>query len=78
MELQVLPSGQLQVQGRLLENDADLTAQGVAVPGHGDPGHFGMAGSGTEQSGEDIDNGGFAGAVGAQQAEQLAFRNGES
>jgi hypothetical protein len=42
-----------------------------------DPGDAGPAGVGWEQGGQDADEGGLAGAVGAEQAEDAAGRHGQ-
>src|SRR5215211_2056095 len=71
VEAQVLLGSQVGVQGRLLEDEADVAAYLVAFGGHVEAGHPGRALGGVGQGAEDLDGGRLAGAVGAEKAERL-------
>ncbi len=60
---------------RFLQLDAEALAQsrGVGIPAQAE--HFHFAGIGRSQAFADLDGGGFAGAVGTEQAEALAARD---
>jgi hypothetical protein len=71
VEAQVLLGGQVGVKGRLLEDQADVTADLVPLAGDVEAGHRGRAGGRVGQGAEDLDGGRLAGAVGAEEAEGL-------
>ena len=76
-EVEVLGCGKTAEEGEAFGDDADLAfdfngiGEGVEAE---DPD---AAGGGGEKAGEHLDGGGFAGAVGAEEAEELAGRDGE-
>ena len=74
-----LGDGELIAQLRVLELDAEALAQraspGAVVPVH--PQDFDRSGVGDREPFEDLDGGGLAGAVGAEQPEALAGFDGE-
>ena len=74
-ELDGFADGELFRQASLLQGDAQPLAEllGIGVPPAAEDAHF--AGSGLEQAFKDFDGRGLAGAVGAEQAEALAFAN---
>ena len=74
---QVFVHRQRAVQGRLLEHQADLAAHRHALPEDIVASHVCLSFRGARQGGQHVDGGGFAGAVGAEQAEELAGGNGE-
>src|SRR6201984_1403723 len=72
VEAQVLLAGQVVVQGGVLEHQADIAPHGVALPDHvmtGDPG--GTRGR-VRQGAQDLDGGGLARPVRAEEAEGLS------
>lgn len=78
VEADVLLGGEIQVQAGLLEDDADLLAHlfGLRLHVVAADGHF--ARGGQKVGGEYRDGGGFAGAVGPQESEELALRDLEA
>jgi len=77
VELEVLAAGQAAVEGRLLEDDADALAHGVAVAGDVEAGHDGGARGRPEEGREHVDRRRLAGPVRAEKPEQLALGDGE-
>ena len=62
---------------RLLQRDAEARAQPGLVGGPAAAEHLHVAGGGLVEPLEDLDGGGLAGAVGAEQAEALAAAHDE-
>ena len=73
VEVERLPDAQLVGQLALLELDADLLAQGRAVAPWVEPQHRDRARVGRSQAGDGLDGGGLAGAVRAEDGEDLAL-----
>src|SRR4029453_2866575 len=71
VEAQVLLGRQVGVQGRLLEDQADVAPDLVALPGHVEAGHPGRPGGGVGQGAEDLDGGRLPGPVGPEEPEGL-------
>src|SRR5436190_1182414 len=71
-EAQVLRDAQRLVHGRGLEHDADPVAPGTACPRRVDAEHLDLPRIALAVALEDLDGGGLAGAVRAEQAEDLA------
>src|SRR5215217_9359706 len=71
VEAQVLLGRQVGVEGRLLEDQADVAANLVPLAGDVEAGHRGRAGGRLGQGAEDLDGGRLAGAVGAEEPEGL-------
>ena len=69
---QVLPPGQVLVNGRVLAGQPDRSAHTLRVGCDVDPVHDGPAGVGCEQRGQDAHRGGLPGAVGPEQPEHAA------
>ena len=78
LQQQVLAAGGLRVDRVLLEHAADRPADRVRLPVHVVAGDDRGAAGRLGQGGEDLDGGGLAGAVGAEQAEHGAGRDGEA
>src|SRR6266545_2346353 len=76
--LDVLPAGEDLVDGGGLARQADAGAHAIGVGADVDARDAGAAGVGLEQGGEHADEGGLAGAVGAEQAVDAAGRDGEA
>ena len=74
---QVLPTGEVLVDGGVLAGEADALAHLVGLPDDVEPEDRGATGVGLEDRGEDADGGGLAGAVGAEQSEDGAGGHGE-
>src|SRR5215216_3023865 len=72
VELEVLLGGQVGVQGRLLEDQADVAPDLVALAGHVEAGHRGRPGGGVDERAQDLDGGRLAGPVGPEEPEGLA------
>ena len=72
-EQQVLAGGHVRVQGDVLRHDADDRLDRLGVRHDRVPVHEGVAPGWAQQAGEHGDGGGLAGAVGAEQAEDLAL-----
>src|SRR5262249_21251315 len=62
---------------RFLERDADAVLDGGVVAAPAQAEGFDVAGGGLRESLDDLDGGGLAGAVGAEQAEALAGLDGQ-
>jgi hypothetical protein len=72
LEPQVLLGAEVVVERQLLEDEADARPDLVALGGDVVARHTGTAGAGREQRAADRDGCGLAGAVGAEEAEQVA------
>ena len=72
LEPEVLAAGGDRVDAGALGDDADRAAHPVGVAQHVVPGDGGRTGVGAGQGGEDLDGGGLAGAVGAEEPEDRA------
>src|SRR5947209_4043731 len=72
VEAEVLGRGEVAVEGRVLEDEADLPADVVPLGHHVVPRHLGTAGCGAQQGAQHVDGGGFAGTGRPQEAERLA------
>ena len=78
VELHVFVGGQLAVEAGVLEDDAEALARFVLAARTGSRPSSSMGPPvGLEQRGEHLDGGGFAGAVGAEEGEDLALRHFE-
>ena len=73
VEAHVLVGGEAVVEGRVLEDEADGLADGVPLGGDVVAGDSGAAGGRAHEGAEDVDGGGLAGAVRAEEAEYLAL-----
>ncbi len=77
--LQVLPAGQPPVEGALLaQSVAEVLPDGVQPRGHVVARDLDLAHVGQHQTGDDLEQGALARAVGSEQAERLARRQGEA
>ena len=76
--LQVFFDGQVLVAGQRLGNDADHAPHVVGIFGHIVAGDDGFARGDGDQRGHHADERALAGAVGAEQAEDLALGHAES
>jgi len=76
-EAEVLAGGEAAEQGHALGDDPDLALQLGGVLGQVGAQYADLAAGGCEQAGEHLDGGGLAGAVGAEEAEELARVDGE-
>ncbi len=72
-EVQVLGDREGSVESEALRDVADARAQTLRFPGHVAPEHRGAAARGFQQRGQDLQQGRLAGAVGADEAEHLAW-----
>ncbi len=72
LHAQQLPAGHERVDRRLLERHPDRAADSVGLADHVVAGDERRAGGGSQERGEDADEGGLAGAVGAEEAVDLA------
>ncbi|CFN70445.1 Uncharacterised protein [Bordetella pertussis] len=72
LDAQRLAHGEEWVVDQLLRHHAQGPAGGLVVGHDVVAAHAGAAGGGVRQAGQDRDQGGLAGAVGAEQAEELA------
>jgi hypothetical protein len=77
VQAEVLLGGQVAVERRVLEHEADVPADGVALAGDVEAVHAGGAGGGPGERAEHVDRRALAGAVGAEEAEDLAAGDGE-
>ena len=75
LELHVLGAGEERVERGLLERRPDRGAHPGSLVDHVVAGHARAARRGRQQRGEHVDGRGLAGAVGAQEAEDLAGRD---
>ncbi len=71
-EVEVLAGGELAEEGHALGDDADVALDLDGVVEEVFAEDLDGAGAGSEEAGEHLDGGGFAGAVGAEEAEELA------
>jgi len=76
-EAKVFGCGETAEEGEAFGNDSDLAFDFDGVGGRVKAEDLNAAGGGGEESGEHFDGGGFAGAVGAEEAEELTRRDGE-
>jgi len=76
-EAEVLDAGQVLVDGGVLAGQADRVTDGLGVGDDVVTEDTGLAGVGPQDRGEDPDGGRLAGAVGAEEAEHGAGRDGE-
>ena len=72
-EVDVLFHGEIVVERELLRHVADVLADLFGILGDVEAGHGAPAGGGRQQPAEHADDGGFAGAVGTQETEDLAL-----
>jgi hypothetical protein len=72
VQAQVLGRAQVSVEGRVLEDEADVAADVVALGGDVEAGDARAPAGGTREGAEDVDRGGLPGTVGAEEAEHLA------
>jgi hypothetical protein len=77
-EHEVLASRHQLVEGRLLEGDAKELPDSPRLSHHVDPAHPRPAGGRSQQGREDADGRRLARAVAAEEAEDLAFIDGEA
>jgi hypothetical protein len=75
--LQVLPPGEVLVDGGVLAGQADPSAELVGPPGHVQAGHLGRALVRGQQCGQHLHRGGLPRAVRAQEAEDGARLHGQ-
>ena len=78
VEIHVLVGGEFVVDAGVLKHDAELLARGGLMGGGVETVELHVAAGGRQQRGEHLDGGGFAGAVGAQEGEDLALGDIES
>ena len=71
VHLHVLPGGQVAVEAGVLEDDAEAPARFVLLALRIEAVQFDGAAGGLQQRGEHFDGGGFPGAVGAEEGEDL-------
>ena len=76
-EAEVFGGGEAAEEGEAFGDDADLALDFDGVGDGVEAEDLDGAGGGSEQAGEHLDGGGFAGAVGAEEAEELAGSDGE-
>lgn len=74
---QVVPAGEEAVQGRTLDERADLGKDGPGRPGHRAAQHAGRARGRLDQAHQHADGGGLARAVRTEEAEDAARRDGQ-
>ena len=72
LHVEQLSAGHQRVDRRLLEGHPDRAADIVGLADHVVAGYERRAGGGAEEGGEDADQGGLAGAVGAEEAVDLS------
>ena len=70
-------AGEAAEERQAFGDDADLALDFEGMGGEVEAEDLDVAGGGREQAGEHFDGGGFAGAVGAEEAEELARGDGE-
>ena len=76
-QLEQLAAGHPAVEARLLAEVADVARQLEAAVGDGDAGHHGRAAGGVPEAGQQAQRRRLAGAVGTQEAEDGARRDGQ-
>ena len=72
MKQEVGGDGELEVEGRLLEHDAEPRQRRHRIARHVVAHHLDAAGIGREQAGQQLEQRSLAGAVGAEQCDELA------
>ncbi len=77
VQAEVLLGGEVAVERLVLEDEADVPADVVALGGDVEAAHAGGAGGGPRERAEHVDRRALAGAVGAEEAEDLAASDGE-
>src|SRR6266516_585954 len=77
MQLQVALGGEVGVEGGVLEDQADVAAYFVAFSDYVVAGNLRGARGRADQGAQDVDRGGLAGAVGAEESERLAGVNSQ-
>jgi len=77
VQAQVLRRGEVAVERRVLEHQADVPADLVALTGDVEAAHAGGAGGGPRERAEHVDRRALAGAVRAEEAEDLAASDRE-
>ena len=73
VDLHVLAGGQVAVEAGILKDDAEALADLVLVRARIEAVQFDRAAGGAQQCGQHLDGGGFAGAVRAEEGEDLAL-----
>src|SRR4051812_21220267 len=76
-EAEVFGCGEAAEEGEAFGNDADLALDFDGIGDRVEAEDPDAAGGGSEEAGEHLDSSGFAGAVGAEEAEELTGRDGE-
>ena len=77
VQAEVLLGGEVAVERRVLEHEADVPADGVALADDVEAAHAGGTGRGPGERAQHVDRRALAGAVGAEEAEDLAASDGE-
>ena len=77
VEIHVLLYGEISIQAEALGHVADLVFHGLRLAGDIEAGHARAAFGGVHQAAKHAQGGGFAGAIGTHQAENLPTRYGE-
>ncbi|SUA41734.1 Uncharacterised protein [Nocardia africana] len=77
-QFEVLASGEVLVQRRVLPRHHDRAPHPGRIGDHVVPGHRGAARIGPQQGGQDLDRGGLAGAVGSEDAQHRGAGRGET
>src|SRR5580658_1075929 len=72
-KIDVLLDGQIVIQRELLRHVSNVPANFFRVRGYVEAAHLSAARSGAQQPAKNADDGGLAGAIGAQEAEYLAY-----
>ena len=76
-EAKVLDDFEIVVERKLLRHVADVLANGFRVAAYVEAGDLRAAGGRLEQAAQHADGGGFARAIGPEEAEDFAFGDGE-
>jgi hypothetical protein len=77
VQAEVLVGGEVAVERLVLEDEADVAADVVALGGDVEAAHARVARGGSRERAEHVDRRALAGAVGAEEAEDLAAGDGE-
>ncbi len=77
MQAEVLLGGEVAIERLVLEHEADVPADVVACGGDVEAAHAGGAGGGSRERAEHVDRRALAGAVGAEETEDLAAGDAE-
>ena len=77
VQAEVLLGGEVAVERRVLEHEADVPADVVALIDDVEAAHAGGAGGGPHEGAEHVDRRALPGAVGAEEAEDLTASDGE-